>query len=214
MAKYAGYPVGITCRRSASPASCEFTSDQIADLAPIQQIGVRHDGAIERVVRTAAFEILQKLPAVELRVAAVKRCEHWCTERGAFAKASRDGANDPLAAVWAFATDRACYTSIRPTLCCGVEKPSCWVYNFESMPTVLQSDGFQVRILLPPREHGPPHVHVSRAGAEVVILLPGEGQALEIKTVYRMRAADVIAAVRLIEANLPLLTQAWRTYHG
>ncbi len=82
------------------------------------------------------------------------------------------------------------------------------------MPTVLQTDGFQVRILLPPREHGTPQVHVSRAGAEVVILLPLDGQALEIRTVYRMRAADVIAAVRLIEAHVPLLTRAWRTYHG
>lgn len=82
------------------------------------------------------------------------------------------------------------------------------------MPTVLESDGFQVRILLPPREHGPPHVHVSRAGAEVVILLPLDGEALAVRTVYRMRTADVIAAVRLVEAHLPLLTQLWRTYHG
>jgi hypothetical protein len=82
------------------------------------------------------------------------------------------------------------------------------------MPIVLESDGFQVRILLPPREHGPPHVHVLRAGAEVVILLPQDGRALTIRSVYGMRTADVIAAVRLVEAHLTLLMQAWRKYHG
>ena len=81
------------------------------------------------------------------------------------------------------------------------------------MPTVLQSDGFQVRILLPPREHGPPHVHVSRAGRSRDPVAAGR-TGVGIRTVYRMRAADVIAAVRLIEAHVPLLTRAWRTYHG
>jgi len=48
----------------------------------------------------------------------------------------------------------------------------------------------------------------------VVILLPLDGEALAVRTVYRMRTANVIAAVRLVEAHLPLLTQLWRTYHG
>jgi hypothetical protein len=37
----------------------------------------------------------------------------------------------------------------------------------------MRSGGFAVRILLPPREHGPPHVHVVKAGAKVVIRLGG-----------------------------------------
>jgi hypothetical protein len=32
-----------------------------------------------------------------------------------------------------------------------------------SMPTVLHVGGFQVRIFLPPREHGPARVHVRKA---------------------------------------------------
>ena len=33
------------------------------------------------------------------------------------------------------------------------------------MPIVFRLDGFEVVILLPPREHGPAHVHVTKAGA-------------------------------------------------
>ncbi|MBA3345692.1 MAG: DUF4160 domain-containing protein [Gemmatimonadales bacterium] len=39
------------------------------------------------------------------------------------------------------------------------------------MPTVLVQEGFRVRIYLPPREHAPPHVHVVRSGAEIVMAL-------------------------------------------
>ena len=34
------------------------------------------------------------------------------------------------------------------------------------MPTVLHRDGFRVVIWLPPREHGPAHVHVFARGGE------------------------------------------------
>ena len=82
------------------------------------------------------------------------------------------------------------------------------------MPTVPQADGFRVRVLLPPREHPPPHVHVTRAGAEVVLSIPQGTVGVAVRTVYGMRDADVIAAVRLVEANGALLRRAWRKYHG
>jgi hypothetical protein len=82
------------------------------------------------------------------------------------------------------------------------------------MPTVLQADGFKVRILLPPREHGPPHVHVDRGDGQVVILLPSKTGPCGIRTVYRMRNADVVAAFRLVERNAALLLAAWRQHHG
>jgi len=62
------------------------------------------------------------------------------------------------------------------------------------MPTVLNVDGFQVRILVPPREHGPAHVHVWKAGTVVVIDLPEGDQPLGIRKVRGMRTADVVAA--------------------
>jgi len=82
------------------------------------------------------------------------------------------------------------------------------------VPTVLDVDGFQVRIHLPPREHGPPHVHVWKAGTQVVINLPEGDQVLRIRTVHRMRRLDVVAAVRLVEANVELLLKEWRRHHA
>lgn len=82
------------------------------------------------------------------------------------------------------------------------------------MPTILNVGGFQVRIRLPPREHGPPHVHVRKAGAVVVIDLPDGDRPLGIRTVRRMRAVDVVAAVRLVDANAEMLLEQWRKYHG
>jgi uncharacterized protein DUF4160 len=82
------------------------------------------------------------------------------------------------------------------------------------MPTILDVDGFQVRILLPPREHGPPHVHVRKAGAVVVINLPTARQPISIRTIRRMRASDVVAAFRIVEANVELLEEQRRNLHG
>ena len=82
------------------------------------------------------------------------------------------------------------------------------------MPTVVNVGGFQVRIRLPPREHGPPHVHVRKAGAVVVIDLPDGDRPLRIRPVRRMRDVDVVATVRLVEANAEMLLEQWRKYHG
>jgi hypothetical protein len=82
------------------------------------------------------------------------------------------------------------------------------------MPTVLDVGGFQVRILLPPREHGPPHVHVWKAGAVVVIDLPEGDHALGIRKARGMRTVDLVAAFRLVEANVAMLLEQWRKYHG
>ena len=82
------------------------------------------------------------------------------------------------------------------------------------MPTVLVAFGFRVRILHPPREHPPPHVHVTRAGAEVVLLLPRGRVGVMVRTVYGMRDTEVLAAVRMVESNVALLMRAWRRYHG
>ena len=82
------------------------------------------------------------------------------------------------------------------------------------MPTVLDVAGFQLRILLPPREHGPPHVHVWKAGAVVVIDLPEGAQPLGIRKLRGMRTVDVVTAFRLVEANVTMLLEQWRKYHG
>ena len=78
------------------------------------------------------------------------------------------------------------------------------------MPIVLRSNAFRIVILLPPREHGPPHVHVRSPGGEVVIQL----EPVHVRTVHRMRSVDVLNAVRLVESHLPHLLAEWRRYHG
>jgi hypothetical protein len=81
------------------------------------------------------------------------------------------------------------------------------------VPTVLEHDGFQVRVYLPPREHGPPHVHVVRAGAEVVITLGDTRTRPAIAEAYGMQARDVVRAYRIVEAHQERLLEVWRRYH-
>lgn len=83
------------------------------------------------------------------------------------------------------------------------------------MPTVLEQDGFQIKVFLPPREHGPAHVHVYKAGAVAVINLPDATQPLTLRSVSKkMRNADVVAAVRLVEAHVEMCWIHWRKYHA
>lgn len=84
-----------------------------------------------------------------------------------------------------------------------------------TMPTVLEQDGFQIKVFLPPREHGPAHVHVYKAGGVAVINLPDATQPLTIRSVSKkMRNADVVAAVRLVEAHVETCWTHWRKYHA
>lgn len=79
------------------------------------------------------------------------------------------------------------------------------------MPTVLRIDGFRFVILLPPREHGPAHVHVHRAGGTVVVELP----TMALRDIRGdISDADVRKAVRLVEENEPTLLAEWRKIHG
>jgi Domain of unknown function (DUF4160) len=78
----------------------------------------------------------------------------------------------------------------------------------------MRSGGFAVRILLPPREHGPPHVHVVKAGAKVVIRLGGADGPVKLVEVQGMKNQDVVRAVRLVETWKTQLLATWKTIHG
>lgn len=82
------------------------------------------------------------------------------------------------------------------------------------MPTVLRVGGFRVVVFLPPREHGPPHVHVRSASGEVVIDLATGGRRQSIRYVAGMRPADITRAFWLVEDNTDYLLAGWREYHG
>lgn len=83
------------------------------------------------------------------------------------------------------------------------------------MPTIIRQDGFRVRIFGPPREHGPPHVHVYKGSDTVVVIRlssPGHGPA--IREIYDMKRADVVKAYRLVETHAQALQKAWEDIHG
>ncbi len=82
------------------------------------------------------------------------------------------------------------------------------------MPTILVIGGFTVRILPPPREHGPPHVHIWKGGTEVVIWLGDRDEAPSIRRVFGMNQLDVARAQRIVVAHQELLLKRWRQYHG
>lgn len=90
------------------------------------------------------------------------------------------------------------------------------------MPTIIIEGAFRVRILNPPREHKPAHVHVVKSGGsdgEVLINLgqpdtnDGLWGPLSLREVYGMRQKDVLQAVRLVERHLDLLRYEWRRIH-
>ncbi len=87
-------------------------------------------------------------------------------------------------------------------------------YAFQHVPTVLRCAGFHVRILLPPREHGPAHVHVYRAGGAVTIDLPDGELPLRIRGVSGMRDADIMVTARLVEDHVEFLHEQWKAIHG
>ena len=77
------------------------------------------------------------------------------------------------------------------------------------MPTVFRVDGFTISILLPPREHGPAHVHVRKAGEEIVIFL-----SPIVTSDNNMTRTNGREALRLVQNNVAFLLSQWRKIHG
>jgi len=82
------------------------------------------------------------------------------------------------------------------------------------MPTILSIGGFRILVLLPPREHGPAHVHVIKDEGVAVIELSYRGRHQCLTKVKDMRTPDVVKAFRLVEQHTTQLIEAWRRYHG
>jgi hypothetical protein len=83
------------------------------------------------------------------------------------------------------------------------------------MPTVLRSGRFRVMSFVPPREHGPPHVHVYKGGeGTVVVLLGREHQLPAIRDVVDVGPRDVARALRIVRAHAEYLRERWRKIHG
>ena len=76
------------------------------------------------------------------------------------------------------------------------------------MPTVLRKDGFAVMIYT--QDHLPAHVHIWRAGGEIIINIA----LLEIIQVEGMSRRDSAKAVEIVEANREYLLERWHEIHG
>jgi hypothetical protein len=81
------------------------------------------------------------------------------------------------------------------------------------MPRVHAENGFTIHIYPPPREHGPPHVHVLLAGTEVVINLSVSGESISVRSIEGMLDKDVVRAARMVESCNEQLLAKWREYH-
>jgi hypothetical protein len=83
------------------------------------------------------------------------------------------------------------------------------------MPTIVREGRFRIRVLGPPREPPPPHVHVEKdAEGLVVIRLRIGDRPLLVWQVFNLRNDDVVAAYRLVEKHHDTLMAAWRSIHG
>jgi hypothetical protein len=80
------------------------------------------------------------------------------------------------------------------------------------MPVVLREDGFVFVVYA--NDHRPPHVHVTYAGGEVVVLLGQGAEPPRVRDVARMKAPDVARTYRMVEKNRATLLERWRRIHG
>jgi Domain of unknown function (DUF4160) len=80
------------------------------------------------------------------------------------------------------------------------------VNNIE-MPTILNQNGFSVRIRRNDRE--PMHVHVFMADGEAKINI----NSAEVVKVWKMSAKDVRKAEEIVSENSELLAEKWREIH-
>jgi hypothetical protein len=76
------------------------------------------------------------------------------------------------------------------------------------MPTIHRQDGFAVMVYTD--DHLPAHVHVWKAGGEVVINLDDAS----IREINDMGRRDVRRAVEVVKANQELFRRRWRGIHG
>ena len=75
------------------------------------------------------------------------------------------------------------------------------------MPVIIRSRGFRFIIL--PGDHDPPHVHIRKAGGELIINLGISGGEPWIRNVYRMTNRDIEAAFEITEENNDLFLTRW-----
>lgn len=80
------------------------------------------------------------------------------------------------------------------------------------MPTVIRKNGFRFQIFTD--DHEPAHVHVFKAGKEVVINLGSEAAKPWVRENNGMKRADQDQAVIIASKYQDYLLGKWRQIHG
>jgi len=80
------------------------------------------------------------------------------------------------------------------------------------MPKVREEEGFRFYVYY--NDHTPSHVHVEKAGGEVLILLGDEHTKPSIREVRGMSFANVRKALTIAIKEQPRLINSWRRIHG
>lgn len=80
------------------------------------------------------------------------------------------------------------------------------------MPTILRKDGFEIMIYTD--DHEPEHVHIHKAGKELIVNLGGEKTPISIREVIGMSKKDTRKAVSIVHNHQDYLLQRWSEIHG
>lgn len=80
------------------------------------------------------------------------------------------------------------------------------------MPTVLRKDGFDFMIYVD--DHEPPHVHVFREDAELVVLLGDEQNRPTIRDRHGFSRRNEQRVLKIVDEYHEFLHSMWEKYHG
>lgn len=80
------------------------------------------------------------------------------------------------------------------------------------MPTILRRDGFRFVIWF--NDHPPPHVHVKRAGGELIIDLGLGGSLPTVSSNRGMSYREENAALLIVALNNRMFLERWEEIHG
>lgn len=79
------------------------------------------------------------------------------------------------------------------------------------MGLIIENSKWKIRIFPPPREHGPPHVHVVAKGMDAEVKINLETLEVLGKTTFSKKAVKEI--IRFIFENQDYLLKAWEQIH-
>lgn len=72
------------------------------------------------------------------------------------------------------------------------------------MPTVLHKEGFEIKIYT--ADHGPEHVHIFKAGRELILNISDQS----MRRNYGMSPRDVRRAIEIVAENRDFLLAEWK----